>query len=96
MTAVPVSSEADTPTWRADVDALAFQPRGHRGLCMVHRHAFRTLLRQTPSPEACVAFYHAHVDAFQAAAGIKIQRTSMVADANFHLTSRDLARQIAK
>jgi len=33
------------PMWRDDIDALAFQPADHRGICMVHRRAFRTLLR---------------------------------------------------
>ena len=38
------------PRWRDDIDALEFQPTAHRGLCVVHRRAFRTLLRTTPSP----------------------------------------------
>src|SRR4030088_2797437 len=49
-----------TPIWRDDIDALAFQPADHAGLCMVHRRAFRTLLRTVPSPQGCVDFYHTH------------------------------------
>jgi hypothetical protein len=82
------------PTWRDDIDALAFQPTDHRGVCMVHRRAFRTLLRTTPSPQQCMDYYHRHRDAFQAAARAKVLRASVANTANFHLTSRDVIRQL--
>ena len=87
-------SSSKTPIWRNDIDALAFQPEQHTGLCMVHRRAFRTLLRKTPLPPDCVAFFNAHQEAFQAAAHAKLQRVSVAETANFHLTSRDVARQL--
>jgi hypothetical protein len=83
-----------TPIWRDDIDALAFQPADHAGLCMVHRRAFRTLLRTVPSPQECVDFYHTHSDAFQAAARAKVVRADVADTANFHLTSRDVTRQL--
>jgi hypothetical protein len=83
-----------TPIWRNDIDALAFQPGRHTGFCMVHRRAFRTLLRITPTPRDCVEFFNAHQEAFQAAARAKLQRVSVAETANFHLTSRDVARQL--
>jgi hypothetical protein len=83
-----------TPTWRDDIDALAFQPADHRGICMVHRRAFRTLLRAAPSPQQCVDFFMTHQKAFQAAARAKVLRASVADTANFHLTSRDVARQL--
>jgi hypothetical protein len=61
---------------------------------MVHRRAFRTLLRVTPSPRECVAFFNAHHEAFQAAARAKLLRADLTANANFHLTSRDVTRQL--
>jgi hypothetical protein len=82
------------PVWRDDIDALVFQPGEHAGLCMVHRRAFRTLLRATPSPRQCIEFFNAHQEAFQAAARAKLLRTRPVQTANFHLTSRDVARQL--
>jgi hypothetical protein len=82
------------PRWRDDIDALEFQPTAHRGLCVVHRRAFRTLLRTTPSPQQCVDFYCSHEDAFQAAASAKLLRADVAGTANFHLTSRDVARQL--
>jgi len=82
------------PIWRNDIDALAFQPAEHTGLCMVHRRAFRTLLRATPSPQQCVEFFNAHQETFQAAARAKLLRTDVAAAANFHLTSRDVSRQL--
>jgi hypothetical protein len=83
-----------TPIWRDDIDALAFQPADHGGLCMVHRRAFRTLLRETPSQQQCVDFYLSHRDAFQAAARAKMMRADVADTANFHLTSRDVTRQM--
>jgi hypothetical protein len=92
MTENHAATDDEAPVWRADVDALAFRPPGHRGLCMVHRHAFRTLLGRYPLPEECAAYFNDHRAVFQAAAGAKLASTSVAADANFHLTSRDLAR----
>ena len=83
-----------TPIWRDDIDALAFQPAEHGGFCMVHRRAFRTLLRATPSPRDCIAFFNAHREVFQAAARAKLQRADLSQTANFHLTSRDIIRQL--
>ena len=71
------------PIWRNDIDALAFQPGEHIGLCMVHRRAFRTLLRATPSPQECVEFFNAHQEAFQAAARAKLLRTQRRNDSEF-------------
>ena len=87
-------SLSKTPIWRDDIDALAFQPRGHAGLCMVHRRAFRTLLRAAPSPQQCVDYYLGHEAAFQAAARAKLLRAAVAETANFHLTSRDVVRQL--
>ena len=89
-------SSSKTPIWRNDIDALAFQPEQHTGFCMVHLRAFRTLLRKTPSPPDCVAFFTTHQEAFQAAARAKLQRVNVSETANFHLTSRDVARQLKK
>jgi len=89
-------SSTKSPIWRNDIDALAFQPEQHSGLCMVHRRAFRTLLRAKPSPQQCVEFFNAHREAFQAAARAKLQRANVSETANFHLTSRDVIRQLKK
>ena len=83
-----------TPIWRDDIDALAFQPEEHAGFCMVHRRAFRTLLRATPSPWECMEFFTTHREAFQAAARAKLQRAGILETANFHLTSRDITREL--
>jgi len=87
-------SRSETPTWRDEIDALAFGLADHLGVCMVHRRAFRTLLRTTPSPQQCVDFFNTHQDAFQAAARAKVLRASVANTANFHLTSRDVTRQL--
>jgi hypothetical protein len=87
-------SQSKTPTWRDEIDALAFGLADHQGVCMVHRRAFRTLLRTTPSPQQCVDFFNTHQEAFQAAARAKVLRASVANTANFHLTSRDVTRQL--
>ena len=80
--------------WRHDIDALAFQPEGHDGTCMVHRLAFRTLMRIVPTPDACIAYFTANERAFNASARDKISRKGLEPGTNFHLTSRDLARAV--
>jgi len=87
-------SQSKTPTWRDEIDALAFGLTDYQGVCVVHRRAFRTLLRTTPSPQQCVDFFNTHQDAFQAAARAKVLRASVANTANFHLTSRDVTRQL--
>ncbi len=83
-------------TWRSDIDALMFEADDQLGLCMVHRHAFRTLLRSVPTPDECVAYFNSHQSAFQAAAAAKVGRKKLAAGVNFHLTSRDVARELQK
>ena len=83
-----------TATWRHDIDALAFRPDDHDGTCMVHRLAFRTLMRVVPTPDACIGYFSAHEASFRASAQAKISRRGLQPTANFHLTSRDLARAL--
>jgi hypothetical protein len=90
-------NDCEKPTiWRHDIDALVFEPDGHRGLSMVHRRAFRTLLRFSPTPKDCETFYRTHEGAFRAAASAKIIRENILRGMNFHLTSRDVVRQMKK
>jgi hypothetical protein len=86
----------NSTAWRDDIDALVFGPEDHHGLCMVHRRAFRTLLRFSPKPSDCEVFFRANERAFRAAASVKILREGVARGVNFHLTSRDVARQIRK
>jgi hypothetical protein len=88
-------SETRIPaTWRDDIDALVFEPDDHQGFCMVHRRAFRTLQRSSPAPADCQAYFGAHERAFRAAASAKIAQQNVGRGVNFHLTSRDIARQM--
>lgn len=80
-------------SWRADIDALVFQPAGHGGWCAVHRLAFRALLgKRETTPEDCLAFAAGHRSSFEAAAAGKIAQRGYDAAASLHLTSRDIAR----
>jgi hypothetical protein len=79
-------------TWRSDLGSLSFQPRGHAGQCLIHRRAFKTILGFNPTPDDCAALFQQRQPAFQAAAAAKIGQAALAADANFHLTSRDILR----
>jgi hypothetical protein len=84
----------DGVTWREDLDAITFIPKGHRGVCAVHRLAFRRLLLTEPTLASCTAYFAEHRDAFQAAASEKMRQKGLAINANFHLTSRDVAKQL--
>lgn len=78
--------------WREDIDALQFWAGGGR-VCMMHRLAFRSLLGRVPQRNDCLAYFAAHDGVFRAAAALKIARQGIAPAHNFHLTSRDIARQ---
>lgn len=80
------------PTWREDIDSLAFYPSQHNGSCVVHRLAFRSLLGFAPTPNDCANYFSTHHELFERAAQEKIMRKNIAADLNFHLNSRDLRR----
>ena len=90
-----MTGDGAEPLWRPAIDALAFQPTGHRGFCAVHRLAFRTLLGRPGTPEDCLAFFAARRSAFERAAAAKIRRRGLDVAASLHLTSRDVARELA-
>jgi hypothetical protein len=80
--------------WRADIQSLVFPLSEHAASCAVHRGAFRTLLDEEPTPEACRAYFEKFAGAFRAAAQLKIARQHIPAGTNLHLTSRDIARKL--
>lgn len=80
------------PTWRPDLDALHFTLPDGKVEGLVHRLAFRNLLRQAPTPEACRRYFLEHQVAFAAAASEKIRRNALSEGARLHLTSRDVKR----
>jgi hypothetical protein len=82
--------------WRADINALLFPVREHGAACAVHRGAFRTLLGFEPTSNDCLAYFHDFEQAFRLAASLKIARKCIPAGANFHLTSRDVARKLVE
>ena len=51
-------------------------------------------MRLGPTPEACMAYFIQNEGAFRASAQAKISRRHLEPGANFHLTSRDLARAL--
>jgi hypothetical protein len=82
--------------WRIDIASLVFPIRDHAATCAVHRGAFRTLLGVDPTPQACLAYFEEFEAAFMAAASVKIAHKRVSAGTNFHLTSRDVVRELKK
>jgi hypothetical protein len=80
--------------WRPDIDALSFPVDAHAASCVVHRRAFRTLLRFEPTPDDCLRYFGEHEAAFRSAAIAKIAQKSLPAGTNLHVTSRDIARKL--
>lgn len=80
--------------WRADIASLVFAITEHGAICAVHRGAFRTLLGEEPTPDACLAYFERFADAFRAAAQAKIARKRIPVGTNLHLTSRDITRKL--
>lgn len=80
--------------WRDDITSLLFFVTGHGAVCAVHRGAFRTLLGEEPSPEACLGYFRRFEAAFRAAASAKIARRGILPGTSLHLTSRDVSRKL--
>jgi len=78
--------------WRDDINSLQFAPEGHRGFCVVHRLAFRTLLEFNPGGADCLAYFDSRHDTFLKAARDKIASRQLPPSSNFHLNSRDIRR----
>lgn len=90
-----VTSDSDAHVlWRDDIDSLAFRPPDHRGLCVMHRRAFRVFLGRAATPQQCVDYFHMQRAAFERAAHAKIARAALAADAYFHINSRDVRATI--
>ena len=95
-TAGPGTAAVPDRVWRADLTALQFVPTSHRGFCVVHRLAFRTLLGFDPTEADCLAYFDNRPDAFQQAAHAKIARRALAPANAFHLNSRDIRRALSE
>ena len=82
--------------WRAALDALIFPVEAHAASCVVHRLAFRALLRFEPTPADCLRYFSECEHAFSVAAKAKITQRNIAAGTNLHLTSRDIARNLTQ
>lgn len=89
--------------WREDLDALQFPVPGHDADCLIHRLAFRAIVRASaqtrpaiPDPAACLALFVRETAAFHAAAQAKILRQQIPTGKNLHLNSRDIRRAMTE
>ncbi|UWU19153.1 hypothetical protein [Rhizobium sullae] len=79
--------------WREDLDALQFAAE-NGGNCIVHRRAFRAMLRNPPMQHDCIEFYEQNAAAFEAAAKAKIDNGDVHEASNFHLNSRQIRNSL--
>lgn len=80
--------------WNADLNAISFVA-DNGGRCFVHRGAIRTMMKGSVDEQECVRFFSLHVRALRDAARRKIDRKRYPANYSFHLTSRDIRRELA-
>jgi len=64
---------------------LVFPIELHSASCMVHRRAFRTLLRSEPTPQDCLHYFIRAESAFRSAANAKIAQKNLPIGMNLHL-----------
>lgn len=81
--------------WRDDLDALQFAAE-NGGNCIVHRRAFRAMLRKPPMQHNCIEFYEQHGAAFETAAKAKINNGGVPEGSNFHLNSRQIRNSLTR
>jgi len=91
---VPIFSFPDEPAWNEAVDAVEFAVEigEYRGRVFVARRELRSMIGHTPTPEEATACVFMNLEHFERLAERRIRDRALDADADIHLTSRDLRR----
>ena len=77
--------------WNDEIDALEFRLNGYEVTCVIHRLAFRALLKLArPEAQDCLVYATGLRRVFEAVAVSKATRTGLKPGARFHITSRDV------
>ena len=77
--------------WNDEIDALEFRLNGYEVTCVIHRLAFRALLKLArPEAQDCLVYATGLRRVFEAVAVSKATRTGLKPGARFHITSRDI------
>ena len=81
--------------WVEKIDSLEFRPTGHKGTCVIHRLAFRVILKNArPTASQCLLFAKRYKSYFEEAALTKINEAELEGDRRFHITSRDIRNSL--
>lgn len=81
--------------WNQEIDALEFVVLGHELTCVIHRLAFRVLLKVSPPTISDCLRYSSHQRrAFDEAALSKAKRMALAPGTRFHITSRDVRKSL--
>lgn len=81
--------------WVEEIDALEFRPTGHKTTCVIHRLAFRVILKiSSPTASQCFIFATKYRNCLNEAALTKIKRATLETDKRFHITSRDIRNSL--
>ncbi len=88
---MPIFSFPDDATWNEAARAVEFgvEVGEYAGRVRVGRSVFQAWL-PSPTPEACLAAFHAERSRFERAVERKIARRQLTEDGNVELTRRDL------
>ncbi|MGQ9370021.1 DUF1488 domain-containing protein [Azospirillum sp. ST 5-10] len=91
---MPLFRFPDDPAWNEAADAVEFgvELGEYQGRVFVPRRALQTLAGHAPKPEEAVELVCLNRPVFEKAVELRIVDRNLDADANVHLTARDLRR----
>jgi hypothetical protein len=78
--------------WNESEEAVEFEVRfgGYEGKVFVPRRVFHGLIKARPTAEQCLEYFHLNRTNFERIAEQKIRARQLDADANIHISARDL------
>lgn len=91
---MPLFRFPDDPIWNEEADAVEFavEVGEYQGRVFVPRRALQTIAGHTPKPEEAVELVCLNRPVFEKAVELRVTDRNLDADANVHLTARDLRR----
>lgn len=84
----------DEAVWNGEADAVEFAiiVGDYQGRVLISRKEMRSIVGHTPPPDEALALVNLQRQHFEKAAELRIYDRKLDADANIHLTGRDLNR----
>jgi len=91
---MPIFRFPEEPAWNEAADAVEFavEVGEYKGRVFVARRELRGMIGHTPTPEEATACVHLNLEHLERLVERRIRDRALDADADIHLTSRDLRR----